>query len=392
MKEQIVRCIVNSIPKNRVERVEEYNRWLEWSKSADKRIIIFGAAEMCGICLRHLFKLGIRVDCICCNDTEQYGEYHVDSERSLEVVSVEEAMKDAENSICFVAVGSQHHEDIKKQLEEYHLAEIVMKWHLDFYLEVTLMLLDETITMEDNIRELFQFYEDETSWKILFEHFKMLLELNDIPKVLDDIKMDELCVKPQYFLEDGKYLEKQEVMVDCGAFIGDTLSDLLNVVKYDDFDKYECYEMDKITFDRLSKSITRYSDKIQKKINIYNLGVGDNDLEMNYHQNDRGGSRIASSGEGTASIIKLDNACKDKRVSFIKMDIEGSEQSALRGAEETIRSCKPMCAICIYHSISAFWDIPHILKTYVPEYKLILRHHTTFWDDSVCYAKVGEWE
>ncbi len=57
---------------------------------------------------------------------------------------------------------------------------------------------------------------------------------------------------------------------------------------------------------------------------------------------------------------------------FIKMDIEGSEMEALRGAEKLIRSRKPSLAVCVYHKENDIVDIPLYLKSLVPEYKLYL--------------------
>lgn len=78
----------------------------------------------------------------------------------------------------------------------------------------------------NKIEELLSFYEDEESLKILWAHFTMLFELSNLPEALKTVSIQELCVRPQYFLEDGKYLNKQRVMIDCGAYVGDTLDDV----------------------------------------------------------------------------------------------------------------------------------------------------------------------
>lgn len=50
-------------------------------------------------------------------------------------------------------------------------------------------------------------------------------------------------------------------------------------------------------------------------------------------------------GEG----LTLDMAFKDKRIDFIKMDIEGAEEKALHGARQLIERCAPKLAVCTYH-------------------------------------------
>jgi hypothetical protein len=73
-------------------------------------------------------------------------------------------------------------------------------------------------------------------------------------------------------------------------------------------------------------------------------------------------------------------------VTFIKMDIEGSELNALKGAEQTIRKYKPKLAICVYHRAKDLITIPQYIKTLVPEYKLYFRAHKYGTYDFVLYA------
>ena len=89
----------------------------------------------------------------------------------------------------------------------------------------------------------------------------------------------------------------------------------------------------------------------------------------------------------TARMIKLDSLLRHEKVSFIKMDIEGSELEALKGAQTIIKEQRPKMAICVYHKIEDLWKIPLFLHKINPEYKIYIRHHAKFWvSETVCYA------
>jgi FkbM family methyltransferase len=76
------------------------------------------------------------------------------------------------------------------------------------------------------------------------------------------------------------------------------------------------------------------------------------------------------------------------RVDFIKLDIEGAEESALRGAERTIKEMKPKMAVCLYHSPQDFVRLPRLLDQYCPDYKFYLKHATMHAEETVLFAKV----
>ncbi|MBM1175077.1 FkbM family methyltransferase [Microvirga arabica] len=73
-------------------------------------------------------------------------------------------------------------------------------------------------------------------------------------------------------------------------------------------------------------------------------------------------------------------------VDLIKMDIEGAEMNALKGAARTIERFKPRIAVCIYHQLFDFYELPQFLLGIREDYKLYSGHSTTHGDESVIFA------
>lgn len=90
----------------------------------------------------------------------------------------------------------------------------------------------------------------------------------------------------------------------------------------------------------------------------------------------------------TLSIDQIIERGDLDRVNFIKMDIEGAELAALRGAEKTLRRFRPKLAICVYHSLADFWEIPQYLESLNLGYKFHLRHFSIHQEETVLFAAV----
>ena len=75
-----------------------------------------------------------------------------------------------------------------------------------------------------------------------------------------------------------------------------------------------------------------------------------------------------------------------QRIDFLKMDIEGSEPEALRGAEQTIRKHRPQLAISIYHDLGHFASIPRWISDLGLGYRLYLDHFTIHGEETVLFA------
>ena len=88
----------------------------------------------------------------------------------------------------------------------------------------------------------------------------------------------------------------------------------------------------------------------------------------------------------TVSIDHLLKSGELDRVDFIKMDIEGAELPALKGAESALRQFRPKLAISVYHRLSDFWEIPQYLESLDLGYKFHLRHFTIHAEETVLFA------
>jgi len=97
---------------------------------------------------------------------------------------------------------------------------------------------------------------------------------------------------------------------------------------------------------------------------------------------------LASTQVETLRIDDLVQRQHLARVSFIKMDIEGAELEALKGAEATIRRDRPKLAISVYHQLHDFWTIPQWVDSLGLGYRFYLRHFTIHAEETVLFAEV----
>lgn len=74
-----------------------------------------------------------------------------------------------------------------------------------------------------------------------------------------------------------------------------------------------------------------------------------------------------------AETIAIDTFALGKDVGLIKLDIEGEEFAAMRGAEETIRRCRPVLLICVYHRPKDLFELPVWFHETFAGYRFVLR-------------------
>lgn len=156
--------------------------------------------------------------------------------------------------------------------------------------------------------------------------------------------MDEMpkYTKNIYFPEDIIHLSEDEVFVDAGAFVGDTIRKFYKLT-HGRYKKIIAFEPDTYNYQCLTK--LKYRDVITK-----NMGLWDNVCELSFTNGGGCGSKVSEDAVDAIKVTRLDDVKTCRDATYIKMDIEGAESRALKGAENIIKNNHPKLAICLYHS------------------------------------------
>lgn len=166
----------------------------------------------------------------------------------------------------------------------------------------------------------------------------------------------------------GEVIERLSgtIFIDGGAFNGDTAIALLPYKP----EKVWCFEPDDHNFDLLNETIAKNS--LESVVIPYKFGIGDRNYQASFDNSGIMGSKIIEKGDSSIDVKTIDSLTSEieGRIGLIKLDIEGFEQEAIRGAKQTIRRDRPLLIISAYHNGKDFFDIPPLLRVLVPDYVL----------------------
>jgi len=214
-------------------------------------------------------------------------------------------------------------------------------------------------------------------------------QVSDIKVVTTKLQIDLLNNYRQYFARRGTldFSPKQgEVVFDCGSCIGD-----ISII----FAAFTGSTGQVHLFDpvplhgRYGKFQGSLNPNLSQTLHVTNLAVGETTSRSSGTTKDA--SSISPSGRmvddfETTSLDDYVSKNGLQRADYIKMDIEGYEQAALRGASRIMREFKPKLAISTYHRDSDLWEIPALILKLNPEYKIYFGHHSPKYWESVYYA------
>lgn len=120
------------------------------------------------------------------------------------------------------------------------------------------------------------------------------------------------------------------------------------------------------------------------RIEYLDYAVSNRRETLHFNPDAGSASCVESGGSLAVQAVQLDEVITSS-VSFIKMDLEGSEVAALEGAKRLIMEHHPKLAIAAYHCARDFWQIPELVLGYRRDYAVYLRHYTEGWSETIVY-------
>jgi len=204
------------------------------------------------------------------------------------------------------------------------------------------------------------------------------------------IDYSDLISRPEYLRDDLFTFTDDEIYVDAGAYDGDTIMQFIKKVRC--FRKIVAFEANNSNYQRMLMNLG-LADAVYggEKLQLFHAAVGECEGVISITTNGNESATAVLDDRGNLAREEVRCVALDDLVdkaTYIKMDIEGYEAEAIRGAEKLIKNNRPKMAVCIYHRPRDLWELPIMISELVPDYKLYIRHHGNIYYDTVLYATV----
>lgn len=352
-------------------------------KKSNKDLYIYGANRAAAVRIKLLKEYGIFPKG-CVVDTKYYN-VGITCE-GLRVYDIEQV--DFDKSELFIGF-----EDIRRArevVEEYKKKRIHV-YHVEDPLRFKDMSFDFFLKNIDRYQNAYELLEDELSREIFVAAINGRIsgDSRELSNYKENTDYD--------YAFDLLQLNDDEILVDCGAYDGDTILNFCKLTN-NKYNKIYAFEAD-------DKNADKIEEKDIENLVVIRKVVGNKNGTVRFYNDGSMFSNVVDSeiwGGGTRRDLyddtdafvevescKIDDELKNKRITLVKMDIEGSELVALEGAKQIIEENYPKMAICVYHKPEDMFtliEFIHKCEKNHSIYKYYLRHHSDDLSETVLYA------
>lgn len=182
----------------------------------------------------------------------------------------------------------------------------------------------------------------------------------------------------------------EETYVDLGAYNGDTLIEFLNETSMQ-FRKLYAMEPDLKNYHKLKRRLYMIGSEL---LYAYNCGAWDEDTSMIFSLRAGRSSKAVDIPDREnlnparfreVKMMKPDTMLQGAEATYIKYDVEGSEEKALHGSANTIAQYRPKLNVALYHRNEDMFALPLLIYSMNKKYRFYLRHHPYIpdWDTNL---------
>lgn len=262
-----------------------------------------------------------------------------------------------------------------KKTNEFNIYDLKYGFNIDFP------------NFSSEVKDINEIEIDKKSLYFIFKsdkdlYFKLISNGVSRDNIFEFNDMFESSRNNQYFEETFIDFKDDDIFVDGGAY---NLENSIDLLLKTNFNIEKIYAFEPI--------LENYNNCLDIKdkynlfdIDIINLGLWSDKNTQYFSTNASGEARKKVDGDIKIECDSLDNILNGKRVSIIKLDIEGSEYEGLEGAKNTIKEYNPILMICVYHNPNDLFKLMKKIDSINGQYNYYLRHHKFYYCETVLYA------
>ena len=344
-----------------------------------KDIYLWGISESCDEAINFFNKNKIIINAIIDQNAEKYNYNY----KGINVIKDKYENIDKNSAII---ITCSYYETIKNKLitKESKIEKRLFIYD-GYFLENKNInyYLKNKDTIEKNYKEL----KDKESKK-LYNNLLKYRYIRD-PKLISNLYRNrEECYLDKIFIDNYK----DGLYIDAGSYNADFITTLSNKIPINN-SMFYIFEPNKIFYENINRTL-------DKNINYqtFNIALCDKKSTMEFMQIPSSTSHIIDKkynaykntvAENNISIIetnKLDNIVTDNIVKGIKMDVEGSEYSLIKGATKTIKKDRPIMLIAIYHKWDDLFKIQNYISNLNLDYSFYIRHYSLSVAKTILYC------
>ena len=361
-----------------VKEMREYlvSRFWEPTRRLPRNVAVIGASSIGCRIISALRRRGIHIQGIFDNDWEKQGM----SLEGLIVKPASDVVSIAEDVPVILATHRLF--GLQKELRSRNFRHI---WPFPILSFLDPKAFSPHIFYDNMLEDLFEN-------KAILQNIAEMLNDEESRKTLDRVLGFRLTLDAEIFannIEPNAYFCDtifnfclEEVIVDGGSFNGDSIRAFI-ARSPSKFKKIIAFEPSIKPFEVLKNSF-----KDDPRIRSVQACLFERDTMLFFDDSGQRSSSLAVKGKGQkCEAFAIDNLAEANEITFIKMNIEGTECKALLGAKRTIEKRHPKLAVAAYHQPKDLWSIPLLMKRLYAGYKLYLRQHDGGIIETVFYAK-----